>query len=438
MTKPIVAIVGRPNVGKSSLFNRLVQKRIAIVEDVAGITRDRLYAETEWSGRDFTLVDTGGIEAEATEYISSQVRLQAEIAVEEADVVLFIVDGRDGLTPDDHEVADLLRRSKKPTVLVVNKIDNLKMESAAWDFYALGIKDIYPASALHGLNIGDILDKIISFLPHQADCTADVSVYNKVAVVGKPNVGKSSLVNKIVGEERVIVSDLPGTTRDAIDTPVERMGKKYLLVDTAGLRRPTKIRNVLERYSVLRTLRAVERSDVVLVLIDAVEGVAEQDKRICGFAHEAGRGVILVINKWDLIVKDNRTTKEYEEKLRFKLPFINYAPLIFLSAKTGQRIARLFPLIDMVRDNWQRQVTTSDLNQVISDAVYFNPPPSRRGRQGKIYYASQTGIKPPSFLFFVNEPKLISNTYSRYLENKLRDGFDFTGTPIRLDFRPRR
>ncbi|MGI6574449.1 MAG: ribosome biogenesis GTPase Der [bacterium] len=439
MSKPIVAIVGRPNVGKSNLFNRILQKRVAIVEDEPGITRDRLYGEVEWLGKRFILVDTGGIEIDPTAQISSQVRYHAEIAIKEADIVLLVVDGNEGLTPGDKEVAELLRRSKKPVILVVNKIDHPKQEVNLWDFYSLGLEPIMSASAIHGLNIGDILDEVVSLFPPQKEfeqaCEDDKK---RIAVVGKPNVGKSSLINKIVGEERVIVSDIPGTTRDAIDLPVEKEGQHYLFIDTAGLRRPARVNVAWEKHSVLRTLRAIDRSDVVLILIDAIEGVTEQDKRISGYAHEAGRGIIIVINKWDIVEKDNNTMQEYENKIRLQLPFLSYAPLIFISAKTGQRVQRLFPLIDLVAANNQRQIATAQLNQVVSEAVQLRLPPTRKGRQGKVYYAAQTGVKPPTFLIFVNDPKLIHFSYERYLENKLREGYDFTGTPIWLRFQARK
>lgn len=424
--------------GKSNLFNRLIQKRIAIVEDEPGVTRDRIYAEVEWRGKQFILVDTGGIEVTPAEPIQDQVRRQAEIAIAEADVVLLVVDGQEGLSPGDEEVAAYLRRSNKPVLLVVNKIDHRRMEEGIWEFHALGLPQVIPVSAIHGINTGDLLDLVVSLLPTtKTQQQEEEGNLVKIAVAGKPNAGKSSLVNALLGQERVIVSSEPGTTRDAIDTLLEQDGQGYRLIDTAGLRRPARIAVPTERYSVLRALRAIERSDVVLLVIDATEGVTEQDKRIGGYVREAGRGLVIVINKWDLIEKSHRTLPEYEREVRYQLPFLDYVPIIFVSAITGRRISRVLPLVNSVAQNQQRQISTGELNRLVNEAVEIKPPPTRKGREGKIYYVSQTGVKPPTFLFFVNDPKLFHFSYLRYLENKLREAYDFTGTPLRLHLRKR-
>ncbi|HHY37141.1 MAG TPA: ribosome biogenesis GTPase Der [Firmicutes bacterium] len=437
MKKPLVAIVGRPNVGKSHLFNRFLQKRVAIVEDEPGVTRDRLYGQMEWRGRKFILVDTGGIEIKDPDTIQQQVRLQAELAIAEADVLLFVVDGKEGLQPGDLDIAELLRTTNKPVLVAVNKIDNREMEAQVWEFYRLGLPDIIPVSAVHGLNTGELLDAMVSHLPPEAGEEEEGEDLVKVAVVGKPNAGKSSLINSLLGQERVIVSSEPGTTRDAIDTLLERGDRRYLLIDTAGLRRPARIAGPTEKYSVLRALRAIDRCDVALLVIDATQGVTEQDKRIGGYAHETGCGLMLVINKWDLIEKDDRTLFQYEKEVRQQLPFLSYAPIVFVSALTGQRVQRILPLVDLVAEQQRLVIPTAELNRLIEEAVALNPPAARKGKQGKIYYSSQVGVKPPLFLFFVNDPKLIHFSYLRYLENKLREGYSFTGTPLRLQLRRR-
>lgn len=435
--KPIVAIVGRPNVGKSTLFNRLIQQRIAIIENEPGITRDRIYGDTDWNGREFTLVDTGGIETDPQGEISRQVRQQAELAVREADLVVLVLDTRQGLNPTDEDVADLLRRAGKPVILCANKSDNLKIEDQSLEFYRLGLGQPIPISAVHGVGTGDLLDEIVRRLPEGKEQVnpevGDETV--RVAVIGRPNVGKSSLVNKLLGQERVIVSDIPGTTRDAVDVPIEHNGRSYLLIDTAGMRRRSKVEEDVERYSVMRSLRAVERSDVVLTLIDAVDGVTDQDKRIAGYAHEAGKAHILVINKWDLIEKDEATMREYEERVRAELTFLDYAPSLFISARTGQRVHRLLPLIDRVCASATAKIATPDLNRVIEEAKAVAPPANIRGKRLKIFYATQVGVKPPVILCFVNDPELVQSSYRRYLENQIREAFPMEGTPIRLVMR---
>lgn len=438
MRKPLVAIVGRPNVGKSNLFNRFLQRRLAIVEDEPGVTRDRLYGQMEWQGREFILVDTGGIEFQEPDTIQQQVRMQAEIAIQEADVIVFVVDGKEGLQPGDLDIAEILRPTNKPVLVAVNKIDNQEMEGQAWEFYSLGLSHIIPVSAIHGLNTGELLDAIVSHFPPEQGEEEEGEDVVRVAVVGKPNAGKSSLINALLGQERVIVSSEPGTTRDAIDTLLEREGRSYLLIDTAGLRRPARVSEPTERYSVLRALRAIDRSDIVLLVIDATEGVTEQDKRIGGYAHEAGCGLILVLNKWDLVEKDERTLNKYEREIRHQLPFLSYAPLISVSALKGQRIQRILPLIDLVAEQQQLSIPTAELNRLIGEAVDLKPPAPRKGSQGKIYYSSQVAVQPPLFLFFVNDPRLIHFSYLRYLENKIREGYGFTGTPIRLQLRRRK
>lgn len=436
MSKPIVAIVGRPNVGKSTLFNRIAKKRIAIVEDIPGITRDRLHFDVQWRDRIFTMVDTGGIDVLASDKIAQQVRRQAELAVQEADVIVFLVDGKTGLTEDDALVARLLRETQKPVILTVNKIDSAKDELNVYEFYKLGLGEPLAISAANALNLGDLLDQITDRLPaFTADEHDEEEI--RVAVIGRPNVGKSSLVNAVVGMERVIVSDIPGTTRDAIDTPFIKDGQKYRFIDTAGIRRKARIDQPVEHYSVIRALRAVDRADVVLIVIDASEGVTEQDKKIAGYAHEAGKGAIIVVNKWDLVEKNNRTAQIYTDHVRQELVFMPYAPVLFTSALTGQRIYRLTELINNVNQQHARRIPTSVLNQVVENAVAVTPPPTDRGRPLKIYYATQTGIKPPTFVFYVNTPEAMHFSYLRFLENKLRDAFGFAGTPVKLLVRGR-
>ncbi len=430
MTKPIVAIVGRPNVGKSTIFNRIVEERMAIVEDMPGVTRDRLYGNGDWLNREFTVIDTGGIEI-GDEPLLVQMRAQAELAIEEADVIIFIVNGREGVTSADQEVAKLLFRSKKPIVLGVNKIDNPDMREQLYEFYALGFGEVYPISGAHGLGLGDLLDEVVKHFPTDQGDEYDEDTI-RIALIGRPNVGKSSLVNALIGEERVIVSNIPGTTRDAIDTSFERDGQKYVVIDTAGMRKRGKVYESIEKYSVLRSLKAIERSDVVLVVINAEEGLIEQDKKIAGYAHEAGRAVILVVNKWDTIEKDDKTMRNFEQDLRDEFLFLSYAPILFLSAKTKQRLHLLLPQVKKVAENQQLRVPTNVLNEVIMDAVAMNPTPTDKGKRLRINYATQVAVAPPTFVIFVNEPELMHFSYERYLENRLRATFDFEGTPIRL------
>ncbi len=436
MAKPIVAIVGRPNVGKSTLFNIFANSRISIVEDTPGVTRDRLYATAEWLDHEFMMVDTGGIEIMNADAIAVSIRQQAQIAIAEADVILFVCDARSGITTEDADVARLLRQSKKPIVLAVNKADSPKQEMNTFEFYNLGIGDPIAVSASNHLGLGDLLDAVVAKFPsdkQQGDLDEEDEI--KVALIGRPNVGKSSIFNALVGEERSIVSDVAGTTRDAIDTPVVRDGQKYLFIDTAGMRRKAKVDEPIEKYSVMRSLRAVDRSDVVLMVFDAVEGVTEQDKRIVGYAHEAGKAIILVVNKWDLYEKDNTSTLRYTETLRKELVFLQYAPVVFVSAVTKQRIHRLPEVISYVAEQNAMRISTSILNQVIEDAVAINPPPTEKGKRLKIMYVTQVKIKPPTFVIFVNEPEIMHFSYQRYLENKLREAFGFEGTPIQMIIR---
>ncbi len=437
MVKPIVAILGRPNVGKSTLFNRLTGGRVAIVEDTPGVTRDRLYRDAEWLGKTFTLIDTGGINFSGGEDpLNSQIRKQAQLAMEEADVILFIVDGRTGLLPQDELLAELLRKNAKPVILVVNKVEQFKDNPELYDFYRLGLSNLVYISAEHGMNTGDLLDLVISKFPEMPEEDYEPDII-KIAVVGRPNVGKSSLVNVILGQERVIVSNIPGTTRDAIDTPFQRGEQRYLLIDTAGMRRRGNIVDSTERYSVIRALRAVDRSDVVLMVLDAVEGVTEQDKRIAGYVHEAGKGVIIIINKWDLVEKDEKTMNKFDENIRKQLGFMQYAPTLFVSALTKQRVVKIIELVNFVAEQQNNRISTSVLNEVISEAVQLTPPPSDKGKRLKILYCTQASLKPPHFIFFVNEPALLHFSYLRYLENKLRENFGFEGTPIRITVRKR-
>ncbi len=436
MAKPVVAIVGRPNVGKSTLFNRIVGSRVAIVEGEPGVTRDRLYQDAEWSGRSFTLVDTGGLDFQDSCEIIQGVRCQVELAIQEADVVLFVVDARIGLNPDDEEVALVIRRAEKPVVLVVNKVEKYDSLTHIYDFYRLGLGDPIPVSAAEGLNTGDLLDRLVELLPPEEEDTYLPDII-KISVIGRPNVGTSSLVNTILGEERVIVSNIPGTTRDAIDTPCEHDGRHYVIIDTAGMRRRSRIDRPTEKYGVIRSLRAVDRSDVVLMVLNAVEGVTEQDKRITGYAHEAGKALVIVVNKWDLVEKDDRTMNRYTETIRRELGFIQYAPVIFTSALTGKRVLKVLELVDFVAEQHSTRIGTSDLNVLIREATLQNPPPSDKGRHLKILYATQGGVKPPRFILFVNDPELMHFSYLRYLENQLRAAYGFEGTPIRLIMRRR-
>jgi GTPase len=436
MTKPVIAIVGRPNVGKSTIFNRIVGERISIVEDIPGVTRDRIYSSAEWLTHDFNIIDTGGIDL-GDEPFLDQIRQQAEIAIDEADVIIFLVNGREGVTSADEEVAKILYRSNKPVVLAVNKIDNPDMRDMIYDFYALGFGEPFPISGSHGLGLGDLLDEAAKHFPKDKEDEYDKDAI-KFSLIGRPNVGKSSLVNAILGEDRVIVSDIAGTTRDAIDSQVTYNGQKYVIIDTAGMRKKGKVYETTEKYSVLRALRAIERSDVVLIVINAEEGIIEQDKHIAGYAEEAGRAVIIVVNKWDAIEKDEKTMKEFEEKIRAHFQFLSYAPIVFLSAKTKKRIHTLMPMIDTASENHAMRVQTNILNEVIMDAVAMNPTPTDKGKRLKIYYATQVAVKPPTFVVFVNEPELMHFSYERFLENRIRDAFDFTGTPIKIFSRQRK
>ena len=436
MGKPIVAIVGRPNVGKSTLFNIFANSRISIVEDTPGVTRDRLYADTEWLDNEFMMVDTGGIEIMNTDKIAVSIRQQAQIAIAEADVILFVCDARAGITHEDAEVAKMLRQSKKPIVLAINKADSPKQEMEIFEFYNLGIGESIPVSAANHLGLGDLLDAVVEKFPETSAYGEDGNEDEiKVALIGRPNVGKSSIFNTLVGEERSIVSDVAGTTRDAIDTPVIREGQKFLFIDTAGMRRKARIDEPIEKYSIIRSLRAVDRSDVVLMVIDAIDGVTEQDKKIAGYAHEAGKGIVLVVNKWDLYDKDNTSTLRYTENLRRELVFMQYAPVVFVSAMTKQRIHRLPEVIHYVAEQNAMRISTSVLNQVVEDAIAINPPPTEKGQRLKILYATQVKIKPPTFVIFVNEPEIMHFSYQRYLENKLREAFGFEGTPLQMIIR---
>lgn len=430
MTKPVVAIVGRPNVGKSTIFNRLAGERLAIVNDIPGVTRDRVYHPAHWLDNEFFLIDTGGIEM-SNEPISVQIREQAEVGIEEADVIIFIVDGKEGMTGADEEVANLLFRSNKPVVLAVNKIDNPKRKEQIFDFYSLGLGEPYPISGTHGLGLGDLLDEVVKHFPRDEIEEYDESVL-RFSLIGRPNVGKSSLVNAVLGKDRVIVSDIPGTTRDAIDTPFSQDGKDFVIIDTAGMRRRGKVYETTEKYSVLRARRAIERSDVSLLVINGEEGIIEQDKKIAGYAYEAGRGMIILVNKWDAVNKDERTMRDFEKKIRNHFPFLEFAPILFVSAKTRQRLHKLLPLIERVAENHSMRIQTSVLNDCIFDAIAMNPAPSRKGKNLKISYSTQVSVKPPTFVVFVNDPELMHFSYERFLENQLRARFGFQGTPIRI------
>lgn len=432
MSKPVVAIVGRPNVGKSTFFNYLAGKRISIIEDTPGVTRDRIYAESEWKNKKFMMIDTGGIEAASEDYIKKQMARQAQIAIDTADVIVMMVDGKAGLTAADEEVASILRKAAKPVIIAVNKVDSVgPPPPEVYEFYNLGMGEIFPVSSVHGLGMGELLDAIHEkFPPDAPEEEDDITV--KVAVIGKPNVGKSSLINRILGEERVIVSDVPGTTRDAIDTYFEVNGKRYVFIDTAGIRRQSKVEEEIEKYSVLRAWTAVDRSDVCIVMIDARDGVTEQDTKIAGYAHEQGKASIIAVNKWDLVAKQTGTMEEYRRNISRELEFMSYAPSVFISAKTGQRVDRIFELIDYVYGQACFRIQTGVLNDVLNEAVAMVQPPSDKGRRLKIYYMTQTGIKPPSFVLFVNNAELMHYSYERYLKNTLRSNFGFEGTPIRF------
>ena len=438
MSRPIVAIVGRPNVGKSTLFNALAGENISIVKDTPGVTRDRIYADVSWLNHNFTMIDTGGIEPDSSDIILSQMREQAQIAIDTADVIIFLVDVRQGLQDADSKVADMLRRSRKPVVLVVNKVDSFQKYMAdVYEFYNLGIGDPVPVSAASRLGIGDMLDEVVKHFPEDSG-EDEEDERPRVAIVGKPNVGKSSIINRLVGENRVIVSDIAGTTRDAIDTEISHGGKEYVFIDTAGLRRKNKIKEELERYSIIRTVTAVERADVVVVVIDASEGVTEQDAKIAGIAHERGKGIIVAVNKWDAIEKTDKTIYEFSRKVRETLSFMPYAELLFISAVTGQRLAKLFELIDVIIENRAMRIQTGVLNEIITEAVAMQQPPSERGRRLKIYYVTQVSVKPPTFVVFVNDKELMHFSYTRYLENKIREAFGFKGTSLKFIIRERK
>ena len=435
MSRPIVAVVGRPNVGKSTFFNKIVGRRVSIVEDTPGVTRDRIYAEAEWNGIGFDLIDTGGIEPDSKDIILSQMREQAQMAMDMADVILFIVDGKDGITTADEEVATMLRRTGKKIILLVNKIDNpRKIPDNFYDFYTLGLGEPIPISSVNMLNLGDVLDDIVkSFPDNKYEETDDI----KVSVIGKPNVGKSSLINALVDDNRVIVSPIAGTTRDAIDTPFEWEGDKYLLIDTAGIRRKSRVNEDIERYSVIRSIAAIERCDVCLLLIDAEEGLTEQDKKIAGEAHEAGKGIVVVVNKWDLIHKETNTMRDYRRKIEAELLFMSYAPVVFISALKRERLSEVMAMVKFVAEKRALRVPTGQLNSLIADAVLMNQPPADKGRRLKVYYTSQIGVKPPLFAFSINDRELMHFSYARYLENKIRAAFGFEGTSVKFLFRER-
>ncbi|AYY71665.1 ribosome biogenesis GTPase Der [Listeria monocytogenes] len=436
MAKPVVAIVGRPNVGKSTIFNRIVGERVSIVEDVPGVTRDRIYNSAEWLGKEFNIIDTGGIDLSDEPFLE-QIRAQAEIAIDEADVIIFITNGREGVTDADEQVAKILYRSNKPIVLAINKVDNPEMRDQIYDFYSLGFGEPFPISGSHGLGLGDMLDAVRAHFPKEEEEEyPDDTV--KFSLIGRPNVGKSSILNALLGEDRVIVSDIAGTTRDAIDTTYTFDGQDYVMIDTAGMRKRGKVYESTEKYSVLRAMRAIERSDVVLVVINAEEGIREQDKRIAGYAHDAGRAIIIVVNKWDAINKDEKTINVWTEDIREQFQFLSYAPIVFVSAKTKQRLNNLFPLINQVSDNHSLRVQSSMLNDVISDAVAMNPSPMDKGKRLKIFYTTQVAVKPPTFVVFVNDPELMHFSYERFLENRIREAFPFEGTPIRVIARKRK
>ena len=436
--KPIVAVVGRPNVGKSTLFNVLAGEMISIVKDTPGVTRDRIYADGTWLDKNFTLIDTGGIEPDSRDIILAQMREQAEIAIATADVIIFIVDVRQGMTDSDSKVADMLRKSRKPVVLAVNKVDSFaKFGNDVYEFYNLGIGDPIPISATSRLGLGELLDAVIAHFPEQDEEEEDDD-RPRIAIVGKPNVGKSSIINKLLGENRVIVSDVAGTTRDAVDTEIVHNGTEYVFIDTAGLRRKSKIKEELERYSIIRTVTAVERADVVLVVIDASEGVTEQDAKIAGIAHDRGKGIIVVVNKWDAIEKNDKTIYEYTNKIKTILSFIPYAEYVFVSAQTGQRLNKLYDLIDMVRENQTMRIQTGVLNEIMTEAVALQQPPSDKGKRLKLYDMTQVAVKPPTFVVFVNDKELMHFSYTRYLENRIRDAFGFRGTALKFIIRERK
>ena len=438
MSKPIVAIVGRPNVGKSTLFNVLAGEKISIVQDTPGVTRDRIYADINWLDYNFTLIDTGGIEPESDNIILKSMREQAEIAIETADVILFMTDVRQGMVDDDAKVADMLRRSKKPIVLVVNKVDSFeKFMPDVYEFYNLGLGDPHPISGSSRLGIGDMLDEVVSHFNESAkDDTEDERP--RIAIIGKPNVGKSSIINKLLGEDRVIVSDIAGTTRDAVDTEIVRNGREYVFIDTAGLRRKSKIKEDIERYSIIRTVSAVERCNVAVLVIDATDGITDQDAKIAGIAHDRGKGMIIAVNKWDAIEKNDKTIYKFTEEIRNKLSYMPYAELLFISAQTGQRLPKLFETIDAVIENHSLRIATGVLNEIMSEAVAMQQPPSDKGKRLKLYYITQVSVKPPTFVIFVNDKELMHFSYTRYIENRIRESFGFRGTPLKFIIRERK
>lgn len=439
-SRPIVAVVGRPNVGKSTFFNVMAGERISIVKDTPGITRDRIYADVEWLGNEFTLIDTGGIEPDSSDVILSQMREQASIAIDTADVIIFMTDVKQGLLDDDMRVCDIIRKSGKNVVLAVNKVDSFDRDMVdVYEFYNLGIGEPFPISSVNRLGFGELLDAVTSFFPERSrtdDEEEDPAI--KIAIVGKPNVGKSSILNKLAGEERAIVSDIAGTTRDALDTRIIHDGQEYLLIDTAGLRRKSKVKEELERFMILRTVAAVERADIVLLIIDATEGITEQDAKIAGIAHDRGKAIIIVVNKWDAVEKDNKTTREYETKIRSVLSFMTYAEIIFVSAKTGQRLVKLYELINAVNENHSMRVATGVLNEIMAEACAMKQPPSDKGRRLKLFYITQVSVKPPTFVIFVNDKELMHFSYTRYIENQIRETFGFKGTPLKIIIRERK
>lgn len=430
MTKPVIAIVGRPNVGKSTIFNRIVGERVSIVEDTPGVTRDRIYSSGEWLTHDFNIIDTGGIELSDAPF-QTQIRAQAEVAIDEADVIIFMVNQREGLTQTDEMIAQMLYKTNKPVVLAVNKVDNPEMRADIYDFYALGFGEPFPISGSHGLGLGDLLDEVAKHFKDEGDDLYDEDTI-RLSLIGRPNVGKSSLVNAILGEDRVIVSNIAGTTRDAIDTEYSYEGQDFVLIDTAGMRKKGKVYESTEKYSVLRALKAIERSNVVLVVLDAEEGIIEQDKRVAGYAHEEGKAIVIVVNKWDTLEKDSKTMKKFEDEVRKNFQFLDYAPIAFVSAKEKQRLRTLFPLINEASENHKKRVQSSTLNEVITDAIAMNPTPTDKGRRLKVFYATQVAIEPPTFVVFVNDEELMHFSYKRYLENQIRDAFGFEGTPIKI------
>lgn len=436
--KPIVAVVGRPNVGKSTLFNALAGRNISIVQDTPGITRDRIYTDITWLDKSFTLIDTGGIEPDSKDIILSQMRAQAEIAMETADVIIFLVDVKQGMVDADAKVADMLRRCQKPVVLVVNKVDNFdKYMADVYEFYNLGIGDPHPISAVNRLGLGDMLEEVVSHFEEEAGAEEE-DERPRIAIVGKPNVGKSSLINKLLGENRLIVSDIAGTTRDAVDTEIVRNGREYVFIDTAGLRRKNKVKEELERYMIVRTVSAVERADIVVLVIDAAEGVTEQDAKIAGIAHDRGKAVIIVVNKWDAVEKDDKTIYRFTEKVRNTLSYMPYAEILFVSALTGQRLNKLFEIIDIVSENHAMRVATGVLNEIMAEAVALQQPPTDKGKRLRLYYITQVSVKPPTFVIFVNDKELMHFSYTRYIENQIRETFGFRGTPLRFYIRERK